>query len=224
MPSCGPAFAVAASLALLLVSGTVHAAVLDATWDEPTTNVDGSQLTTLASYRLYVGIGVVACPGPSFVEVAAPNATPPASSTLGHRLTGLVAGTTYSVSITAVDATGNESDCFAPTPSAAARVSVSVSPSGAVDFGNVALGAIADRTLTIQNTSGGAVSGSVTVPSPFTVVSGSPFTLAAAASQTVTVRFTPSVVATATVNLTVTTADGDSIVRTVTGGKTVYQA
>jgi hypothetical protein len=217
MPSCGPAFAVAASLALLLVSGTVHAAVLDTTWVEPTTNVDGSQLTTLASYRLYIGTGAVACPGSSFVEVAAPSATPPPNNTLGHRLTGLVAGTTYSVSVTAVDASGNESDCFAPEPSAAARLSVSVSPSGAVDFGTVALGAIADRTLTIQNTSGGTVSGSVTVPSPFTVVSGSPFTLAAAASQTVTVRFTPTAVATATVNLTVTTADGDSIVRTVTG-------
>jgi Concanavalin A-like lectin/glucanases superfamily/Bacterial Ig domain/Purple acid Phosphatase, N-terminal domain len=217
MPSCSRVIFIAAFWGTLLVSGTVHAAVLDASWTEPTTNVDGSPLTTLASYRLYVGIGGAPCPGPVFVQVAASATTPAPGSVVSHRLTGLVAGTTYAVSVTAVDTSGHESDCFAPAPTAAARVTFTVSPAGTVDFGNVALGNVVDRTFTVQNASGGTISGSASVPSPFSVVSGTPFTLAAlGATQTVTVRFTPTLSAAATVNLTFT-ADGDSSSRTVTG-------
>jgi hypothetical protein len=204
-------------MAALLVAGTVHAAVLDATWVEPTTNLDGTPVTTLAGYRLYVGIADAPCPGPSFIHVAASTSTPAENTTVGYRLTGLQAGTTYFVSVTAVDLSGAESECFAPAPSAAARVTISVSPSVTVDFGQVSVGSGIDRTFTIQNIGGAAVTGSVSAPSAFSVVSGGSFSLSAGASHTVTVRFTPTLVATATGNLTFTTSDGDSISRTVTG-------
>ena len=217
MPSCGRTSVVAACVGMLLVAGTVHAAVLDATWIEPTTNLDGSQLTTLASYRLYIGIGDAPCPGPSFVAVPASSSSPAENSTVGYRFTGLEAGTTYTVSVTSVDLNGTESECYAPEPSAAARLTISVGPAGTVDFGTVSLGSVVDRTFTVENVGGAAVTGSVSVPSPFSVVSGSPFSLAAGATKTITVRFTPTLIATATVNVTFTTADGDSTSRTVTG-------
>lgn len=217
MPSCRRAILAAAFWSTLLISGTAHAAVLDASWTEPTTNIDGSPLTTLASYRLYVGIGDAPCPGPVFVQVAAASTTPAPNSTVSFRLTGLVAGTTYFVSVTAVDTSGLESDCFAPEPSAAARIAFSVSPAGSVDFGSATLGSVVDRTFTVENTGGGTVSGSVSVPNPFSIVSGTPFNLGAlGATQNVTVRFSPTLSAAATVNLTFT-ANGDSVARMVTG-------
>jgi hypothetical protein len=64
-----------------------------------------------------------------------------------------------------------------------------VSPAGALNFCGVALGAFADQTFTVQNTVGGTVSGAVSVPAPFSVVSGSPFNLVGLnATQTVMLK------------------------------------
>ena len=192
------------------------AGVLDASWTAPTTNTDGSPLTDLGSYRVYYGSSNPSCPGSSFSEVASATASPGANETVTLKLTGLSSGTLYYVAVTAVDTSGNESACSTQA-SAVAQVGFTVSPTGTVDFGTVDLGSFADRTYTVQSTRAGTMSGTVSSPAPFSIVSGSPFTLVGAgASQTVTVRFTPTAFATATANVSFTAA-GDTLTRIVTG-------
>ena len=201
---------------VLLVAAPGGAGILDASWTAPTTNSDGSPLTDLASYRVYYGTSDPSCPGASFVEVASPAPDPPDNQTVLSTLRGLSAGTLYNVSVTAVDASGNESDCSTPA-SASARIAFAAAPTGTVNFGTVNVGSFADQTFTVSNTVGGTISGGVSVSAPFSVVSGSPFSLAGlGATKPVTVRFTPTTSATATVNVSFT-ADGDTISRILTG-------
>ncbi|PYM97031.1 MAG: hypothetical protein DME04_00070 [Candidatus Rokuibacteriota bacterium] len=202
---------------VLLVAGPGHAGVLDASWTAPTTNTDGSPLTDLASYRVYYAAAATdPCPGPAFFQVASPTPSPGPGTTVSLRLTGLTTGTLYYVSVTAVDATGNESACSVAA-SAVAQATFTVKPTASVSFGSVSVGSFADRTFTVQSTRPGTISGTVSAVAPFGIVSGSPFTLSGAgATQTVTVRFTPTTVATATANVTFTAA-GDSVSRLVTG-------
>jgi hypothetical protein len=193
------------------------AGTLDATWTAPTTNADGSPLTDLASYRVYYGTTPAPCGSTSFVAVPSTTSTPLPNTTVSTRLVGLSVGTTYSMTVSALDTSGNEGACASSVASAAARASFGVTPSGTVSFGTVAIGSSATQTLTVQNISGGTVTGSVSVPAPFSVVSGSPFSLVGLnATQTVTVRFAPTTVATVTSNVTIV-ADGDSVTRAVTG-------
>jgi len=217
---------------VLLVATPGGAGVLDASWTAPTTNTDGSSLTDLASYRVYYGTSNSPCPGSSFFQVASPTPSPRFKQTVAFRLTGLSTGALYYVSVTAVDTSGNESAC-STAASAVARIAFAVSPTSTVDFGSVNLGSFANQTFTVSNqeprpsppyaaaaaTGGGTVSGTVSTPAPFSIVSGSPFTLRLGASQAVTVRFTPTTSATATANVNFT-ADGDTISRIVTGSGT----
>ena len=132
------------------------------------------------------------------------------------RLTGLSTGTLYSLSVTAVDTSGNESACSTPA-SAVARVDFSVSPTGTVNFGSVNVGSSADQVFIVSNAGGGTVSGTVSTSAPFSIVSGSPFSLVGlGATQAVTVRFTPTASAAASANVNFT-ADGDTISRAVIG-------
>jgi len=118
-----------------------------------------------------------------------------------------------------VDTSGNESAC-STAAGAVARIDLAVSPISTVNFGSVNLGSFADQTFTVSNTGGGTVSGTASTPAPFSIVSGSPFTLVGlGATQTVAVRFTPTASATATANANFT-ADGDTISRIVTGSAT----
>src|SRR5262249_46459154 len=182
---------------LLMGTSPSTAGILDATWTAPTTNTDGSPLTDLASYLLYYGTSTSPCPGSSSVQVASPTSSPGPNQTASLRLTGLTTGTTYNVAVTAVDALGNQSVCSS-VASAVARSDFAVSPTGTVNFGAVTIGSFADQVFTVSNTGGGTVSGSASASAPFSVVSGSPFTLAGVgATQTVTVRFTPTTTATA---------------------------
>ena len=203
-------------LAAVLLVGPAESGVLDASWVAPTTNTDGSPLTNLASYRVYYGPTSGPCPGPSSFPVASPTTSPGPNTTVSFRLTGLVTGTPYYVSVSAVDLSGNASACSL-TASGVAQVDFAVSPTTTVNFGNVNIGSFADQVFTVQNTRGGTVSGSVSASAPFSIVSGSPFTLGGSgATQAVTVRFTPT--ASATVSTTVNfTADGDTISRPATG-------
>src|SRR5713101_7117164 len=199
---------------ILLATNPASAGILDATWTAPTTNTDGSPLTDLASYRVYYGTGSAPCPGPSFFPVASSTSSPPPNQTVSFRLTGLSTGTTYFVAITAVDTGGMESACSS-VASAPSRTTFTVSPTGTVNFGSVNLGSFADQTFTVQSTRTGTVSGTVATSAPFSIVSGSPFTLVGVgASQAVTVRFTPTIAATASVNVNFA-ADGDTISRLV---------
>jgi hypothetical protein len=132
------------------------------------------------------------------------------------RLTGLSPGTLYFVAVTAVNTSGDESACT-PLGSAVARLEFAVSPTGTVNFGSVNVGNFADQTFTVSNTSGGAVSGSVSTSAPFRIVSGSPFNLVGlGATQAVTMRFTPTRSATVMANVKFA-ADGATISRIVTG-------
>ena len=105
---------------ILLVTRAGGAGVLTATWTAPIANTDGSPLTELALYRVYYSIFDAPCPGSAFVEVVSPSAIPAANETNSFQLTGLTAGAVYTVSVTAVDANGNESAC-SDTANAVAR-------------------------------------------------------------------------------------------------------
>ena len=201
---------------VLLRAAPGGAGILDVSWIAPTTNSDGSPMTDLASYRVYYGASNPPCPGPSFFQVASSTPSPPSNQVVTFRLTGLSSGTLYYVSVTAVDTSGNESACATPA-SAVARIEFAVSPTGTVNFGSVNLGSFADRTLSVSNTGGGTVSGTVSTSASFSIVSGSAFTLVGVGvSQEVTVRFTPTTSATATANVDFA-ASGGTISRIMTG-------
>jgi len=201
---------------ILLVTTSGAAGVLDASWIAPTTNSDGSPLTDLASYRVYYG-PATACPGAVFSQVASPTTSPGPDQTVSVRLTGLTTGALYFVSVTAVNMSGDESPCSIGASAVAQVDFFSVSPTGIVSFGDANVGSFADQVFTVQNTRGGTVSGSASAFPPFSIVSGSPFTLVGdGATQAVTVRFTPTASATVSTNVTFT-ADGDTISRLVTG-------
>jgi len=203
-------------LAALIFAGPVGAGVLDASWTAPTTNTNGSQLTDLASYRVYYGPATAPCPGPAYFQVPSPTTTPGPNTTVSFRLSGLTAGTLYYVAVSAVDLSGNESACSLAA-NGLAQVDFSVSPNGTVNFGSVNIGSFANQTFTVQNTRGGTVSGTASASAPFSIASGSPFTLAGlGATQTVTVRFTPTTSATVNTNVNFS-AVGDAIPRLVTG-------
>lgn len=204
--------------AIPVLSATVYAGVLDVSWTEPTTNVDGTRLTDLAGYRLYYDVADVGCSGSTFEDIPAADATPAPDSTVSYPLTELFAGTPYFVSVTAVDVSGNTSDCLRAEQSAVAHTDFSVSPTGTTDFGSILVGDVADRTFTVQNTGEGTISGTVATSAPFTIVAGASFSLAGAGSTHVaTVRFTPTVAGAVSANVNFTTASGDTISRIVTG-------
>jgi hypothetical protein len=199
---------------ILFATLPAMAGVLDASWTAPTTNTDGSALTDLASYRVYVGTTNSPCPSGTFVTVPSPSSTPPPGQTVGTRLTGLTNNTTYFVSVVAVDTGGNPSACTTAV-SAVATPDITVTPA-TLPFNNVNIGSSLDQNFTVQSNRAG-VTGTASVGAPFSIVSGSPFTLSTAnATATVVVRFTPTNTTPQSVNVNFT-ADGDSISRLVTG-------
>ena len=201
---------------LLLVTTPARAGILDAAWTAPTTNTDGSPLKDLASYRVYYGTPSAPCPGSSRAQLASATSSPGPNQTVSLRLTGLTVGTPYNVAVTAVDTAGNESPCSS-VASAVARSEFSLTPTGTVNFGSVNIGSFAERTVTVSNTAGGTVSGTASVAAPFTITSGSPFSLnGVGASRVVTVRFTPTTAMTVSTSLAFT-AGGGTIAPIVTG-------
>lgn len=205
-----------ASLLGLVVGA--DAATLTVRWTAPSTNADGTPLTDLAGYRLYVGTSTPTCPGSSYHAIASSTTSPLANQTVSATLTDLNPGATYWVRISAVDRNGNQSAC-SPTASGVAKGALSVSPTGAVNFGSLLLGALLDRTFTVQNTSGASVSGGASVGSPFSIVSGASFTLAAGATTSVVVRFRPLALGSFASNVNFT-AQGETVSRAVSGSAT----
>jgi hypothetical protein len=203
-------------LAVILCSAVgASAAALDVSWAAPTTNADGSPLRDLSGYRLYLGTSTPSCPGSSYHAVSSATAAPAANQRVSTTIAGLNAGTVYALRVSAVDRSGNESACTSAV-TGAARGALSVSPSSAVTFGSVPSGGSVDRTFTVQNTTGSTVSGGVSVGSPFSVVSGGSFSLAAGASRPVVVRFQPTSAGTFATNVRFT-AQGDTLSRGVSG-------
>jgi hypothetical protein len=206
---------IAALLGLVAEAG---AGMVEVSWTAPTTNANGSPLTDLAGYRVYMGTSSPACPGSSYHAVASSDPSPAPNQTVRATITGLNAGTTYWVRITGVDSSGNQSGCTAAA-SGVARGTLSVSPTSSVSFGSIAIGAIVDRTFTVKNTTSATVTGGASVGAPFSIVSGGTFTLAAGASQNVVVRFRPTAAGSFAGNVNFT-AQGDTIARGVTGSTT----
>ena len=202
---------------VLLWAGVVHAGILDVSWTAPTVNTDGSPLTDLASYHVYYSTSSSACSASTFVQVPSTTSRPSTNQTVSLTLRGLATGTRYYVSVAAVDSSGAHSPCLGPV-SNVARADFSLTPTGTLNFGSVRIGSSVDQTLTVKNTGGGTVSGTVSTPSgAFRIVSGSPFSLVGlGASQVIVVRFTPTIVATATTSATVS-AGGGSISIGLTG-------
>ena len=208
---------------LILVGGMVGAARVDAAsltldWAAPTTNADGTQLTDLGSYRIYLGTSSPACPSASFFTVASPTSSPASGQTLSRVVASLTADTTYFARVTAVDTSGNESACSAAA-SGVAKADFSVTPSTTTSFGSVAVGTTVDRTFTVQNTSTISLSGTASIGAPYSIQTGGSFSLAAGASQTVTVRFRPTSSGTFAGNVNFV-AGSDTISRAVTGSGT----
>lgn len=58
-------------------------------------------------------------------------------------------------------------------------------------YGSIAVGTTSDCAFIVQNTGGGTLSGSASAAAPFSIISGSPYSLGAGLSQAVTVRFSP---------------------------------
>jgi Cep192 domain 4 len=209
-----------ALVGLMLVGGFFDVARLDAasvtlTWSAPTTNADGSRLTDLATYRIYLGTSTPACPSASFFTVSSPTASPASGQTMSTGVTSLDAGTTYYTRITAVDASGSESACSVPA-NGVAKADFSVTPSTSTSFGSVAIGTTVDRAFTVQNTSTTNLSGTASIGAPYSIVSGGSFSLTPGSRQTVTVRFRPTASGAFAANVNFN-AGSDSISRAVTG-------
>ena len=201
---------------LLLIAIPGEAGILDASWTAPTTNTDGSPLTDLATYRVYYGTSGAPCPGGTFLQTASTTPNPGPGQTVSVRFTGLSPTLLYNVAVTAVDTSGTESTCSTPA-SAVARIAFAASPAGTVNFGSVSVGSFKDQVFTVSNTVGGTVSGTVSTSAPFSIVSGGTLNLVGlGATQAVTVRFTPTTSATASVNVSFA-AGGDISTRLVTG-------
>lgn len=97
------------AIALLLVSvGSASAAVgrgCTFEWQAPTTNADGTPLTDLAKYHLYVSRTSGVYPATPSAVVQAP------ATTVGcANVTGLTTTARYFAVVTALDTTGNESE------------------------------------------------------------------------------------------------------------------
>ena len=214
--SCSRAVIAVLALVLLVAAAPmVEAGSINLSWNAPTTNADGTPLTDLANYRVYLNTATPACPSSSFLTVSSSTSTPNPGQTVNSRVTALTAGTTYFARITAVDSAGNESGC-SPSASGVALTDFNVTPTATTDFGSVTTGGTVDRSFSVLNTSTTSISGTASVGSPYSIVTGGSFTLAAGASQTVTVRFRPTVAGTFAGNVNVT-AGGDTISRALTG-------
>jgi len=92
---------------------------------------------------------------------------------------------------------------------APASPSIGVSPPSQ-NFGSVPVGATADLGFTVQNTGSGTLTGTASVPAPFSITSGGAYSLAAGQTQTVTVRYAPTAAVNDTQTVTFTGAAGAS--------------
>lgn len=85
---------------------------------------------------------------------------------------------------------------------------LTVTPS-TVNFGNVTVGGSADRSFTVTNSGAGTLTGSGTASGAFSVVVGGSYSVGSGQSQTVTVRFRPTVVSIYSGNVTFTSSGGN---------------
>jgi hypothetical protein len=193
----------------------VEAASVTVSWTAPTTNANGTRLTDLAGYRLYLDTSPPTCPGGSFHAVASPTTTPPPGQIVSTRVKGLKAHATYFARITSVDLSGNESGCSGQA-NGIAPPDFTVTPPGNVTFGSVAVNGTVERRFTVHNTSSASISGGASVAAPFSIVSGASFSLASGDQQAVVVGFRPTTLGSFAASVTFV-ASGDTVVLGVSG-------
>ncbi len=117
MPSCvrsgfrGFISLIVGMLLLLICDIPAQAGLLNVALTAPTTNVDGTPLTDLASYRIYYATTSTPCPGSTYQTVTSPNSSPAQGDVMRSTITGLTTNSTYYVQATAVDSSGSESAC-----------------------------------------------------------------------------------------------------------------
>ncbi len=155
--------------------------------------------------------GSATVPAPfSIVSGGAYNLAAGASQTVTVRYSPTASGT-HSQNVTF---TGGSGTTRPVTGSAYTAPVLAVTPASR-DFGTILVGTTSNLTFSVQNTGGGTLSGSATVPAPFSIVSGGAYNLAAGASQAVTVRYSP--IATGAHSQNVTFTGGSGATRPVTG-------
>ncbi|HEV2209142.1 MAG TPA: PKD domain-containing protein [Verrucomicrobiae bacterium] len=92
-----------------------------------------------------------------------------------------------------------------------------VSPAG-LSFGPVAVGSHAELSLVLTNLGGAPLTnGMATVSGPFSIVSGTPFSLAPFGATNLVVRFSPAIAGNFTNNLAITTGNGGNSTNVVSG-------
>jgi len=92
--------------------------------------------------------------------------------------------------------------------------SMAITPTN-LSFGSLAVGLTSERTFTVQNKGTGTLSGSASVTAPFSIISGSPYSLAPGQTSIVTLQYSPT--APGTNSQTVNFMGTDSATATVTG-------
>ena len=85
------------------------------------------------------------------------------------------------------------------------------------DFGDVVVGESADAVLTVSNIGGGVLTGNAAVSAPFSVISGSSYSLVEGETHDVVVRFSPTSETSYSKDLTFTGAKGGTTALTGTG-------
>ena len=116
------------AVGILLLAPPLHAGVLNLSWNAPTTNADGSALTDLSTYQVYVGTSSSPCPGTAYQVVPSQKSAPSPGDVVTSQVTGLVTGTNYVVQVTAVDSSGAQSACSAQATALAHADSLDTSP------------------------------------------------------------------------------------------------
>jgi len=87
-------------------------------------------------------------------------------------------------------------------------LNISITPSTTTFFGSLLVNSTTDRVFNVSNVSTSTISGTVSVPLPFSVVSGGNFTLAQGQSTNTTIRYAPVVSGNDTAYATFTDAGG----------------
>jgi hypothetical protein len=186
-----------AFLIYCLAASTAFAETATLSWDAPTTNEDGTQLTDLKEYYLYYGTS-----SGTYTQII--NNVGTATT---YQVTNLVPGTTYYFAVTARDYSENESGysnelsaTIVATPIPDITVTDSAAPSDDLQlpFGSVTEGNSADQTVTVTNDGSAdliidSVAQNNPLNSPFSIQNDTCTgqTLASAAGCTLTVRFSP---------------------------------
>jgi hypothetical protein len=91
---------------------------------------------------------------------------------------------------------------------------ISVSPAS-LSFGSIQAGMTADQNFTVTNLGAGTLCGTASVPAPFSVVAGSPYSLSANQNTTITFRYSPA--SAGSDSQTVTFTGGGGATRSVSG-------